>query len=150
MQHSFNDYITSVWKVLGLSLCDLQGNKCCPDVWLCSSRGSGPETLQQSSGLLVHRRHHLHPVSFSTLYFLVVVIVHHTTTKADNLYACGLCCSLCGYPPFFEENETRLFSKIMRAEYAFHSPFWDDISDSGIQNNRHLHECSLLKIEYRV
>lgn len=39
---------------------------------------------------------------------------------------------LCGYPPFFEENETLLFSKIMRAEYAFHSPFWDDISDSGI------------------
>uniref|UniRef100_A0A3Q4HZM9 Calcium/calmodulin-dependent protein kinase type 1G-like n=1 Tax=Neolamprologus brichardi TaxID=32507 RepID=A0A3Q4HZM9_NEOBR len=38
---------------------------------------------------------------------------------------------LCGYPPFFEENETRLFSKIMRAEYAFHSPFWDDISESG-------------------
>uniref|UniRef100_H3CK38 Calcium/calmodulin-dependent protein kinase IGa n=1 Tax=Tetraodon nigroviridis TaxID=99883 RepID=H3CK38_TETNG len=38
---------------------------------------------------------------------------------------------LCGYPPFFEENETLLFSKIMRAEYAFHSPFWDDISDSA-------------------
>uniref|UniRef100_A0A3P8U6E7 Calcium/calmodulin-dependent protein kinase IGa n=1 Tax=Amphiprion percula TaxID=161767 RepID=A0A3P8U6E7_AMPPE len=38
---------------------------------------------------------------------------------------------LCGYPPFFEENETRLFSKIMRAEYAFHSPFWDDISESA-------------------
>uniref|UniRef100_A0A3B5AE67 Calcium/calmodulin-dependent protein kinase type 1D-like n=1 Tax=Stegastes partitus TaxID=144197 RepID=A0A3B5AE67_9TELE len=38
---------------------------------------------------------------------------------------------LSGYPPFFEENETRLFSKIMRAEYAFHSPFWDDISESA-------------------
>ncbi|TWW62643.1 Calcium/calmodulin-dependent protein kinase type 1G, partial [Takifugu flavidus] len=38
---------------------------------------------------------------------------------------------LCGYPPFFEENETLLFSKIRRAEYAFHSPFWDDISDSA-------------------
>ncbi|KAJ4940067.1 hypothetical protein JOQ06_026377 [Pogonophryne albipinna] len=40
---------------------------------------------------------------------------------------------LCGYPPFFEDNETRLFSKIMRAEYAFHSPFWDDISESGMK-----------------
>ncbi|XP_069007890.1 calcium/calmodulin-dependent protein kinase IGa [Embiotoca jacksoni] len=38
---------------------------------------------------------------------------------------------LCGYPPFFEENETRLFSKIMRAEYTFHTPYWDDISDSA-------------------
>lgn len=38
---------------------------------------------------------------------------------------------LSGYPPFYEENETRLFSKIMKAEYAFHSPYWDDISESG-------------------
>ncbi|CAB1315348.1 unnamed protein product, partial [Coregonus sp. 'balchen'] len=38
---------------------------------------------------------------------------------------------LCGYPPFFEDNETRLFAKIMRADYAFHSPFWDDISESA-------------------
>ncbi|KAL3058000.1 hypothetical protein OYC64_010220 [Pagothenia borchgrevinki] len=47
---------------------------------------------------------------------------------------------LCGYPPFFEDNETRLFSKIMRAEYAFHSPFWDDISESAkdfIRNMMH-------------
>lgn len=39
--------------------------------------------------------------------------------------------SLCGYPPFYEETETRLFSKIMKAQYEFDSPFWDDISDSG-------------------
>lgn len=47
----------------------------------------------------------------------------------------SLCCRLCGYPPFFEENKTRLFSKIMRAEYAFHSPFWDNISESGIKTS---------------
>lgn len=40
-------------------------------------------------------------------------------------------CSLCGYPPFYEESETRLFSKIMKAHYEFDSPFWDDISESG-------------------
>lgn len=48
-----------------------------------------------------------------------------------------VCCRLCGYPPFFEENEKRLFSKIMRAEYAFHSPFWDDISESGMLTATH-------------
>ncbi|XP_057700987.1 calcium/calmodulin-dependent protein kinase type 1D-like [Corythoichthys intestinalis] len=47
---------------------------------------------------------------------------------------------LCGYPPFFEENETRLFSKIMRADYAFHSPFWDDISESAIDFIRNMME----------
>uniref|UniRef100_A0AAY4C8F8 Protein kinase domain-containing protein n=1 Tax=Denticeps clupeoides TaxID=299321 RepID=A0AAY4C8F8_9TELE len=38
---------------------------------------------------------------------------------------------LCGYPPFYEENETRLFSKIMKAEYTFHAPYWDEISESA-------------------
>lgn len=38
---------------------------------------------------------------------------------------------LCGYPPFYEESETRLFSKIMKAQYEFDSPFWDDISESA-------------------
>eukprot|EP00064_Thunnus_orientalis_P002380 superscaffoldBa00000170_g2387 len=47
---------------------------------------------------------------------------------------------LSGYPPFFEDNETRLFSKIMRAEYAFHSPFWDDISESAKDFIRHMME----------
>ncbi|XP_061906110.1 calcium/calmodulin-dependent protein kinase type 1D-like isoform X2 [Entelurus aequoreus] len=47
---------------------------------------------------------------------------------------------LCGYPPFFEENETRLFSKIMRADYAFHSPFWDEISESAIDFIRNMME----------
>lgn len=38
---------------------------------------------------------------------------------------------LCGYPPFYEENETKLYAKIMKAQYEFDSPFWDDISESG-------------------
>lgn len=38
---------------------------------------------------------------------------------------------LCGYPPFYEETESRLFSKIMKAQYEFDSPFWDEISESA-------------------
>ncbi|XP_053173439.1 calcium/calmodulin-dependent protein kinase IGb [Scomber japonicus] len=52
---------------------------------------------------------------------------------------------LCGYPPFYEESETRLFSKIMKAQYEFDSPFWDDISESAkdfirnmMQKNPHM------------
>ncbi|KTG36822.1 hypothetical protein cypCar_00015859 [Cyprinus carpio] len=47
---------------------------------------------------------------------------------------------LSGYPPFYEENETRLFSKIMKAEYAFHSPYWDEISESAKDFIRHMLE----------
>eukprot|EP00116_Pleurobrachia_bachei_P011825 sb/3472087/ len=38
---------------------------------------------------------------------------------------------LCGYPPFFDENDANLFAQIMRGDYEFDSPFWDDISDSA-------------------
>lgn len=39
--------------------------------------------------------------------------------------------SLCGYPPFYDENDAKLFEQILKAEYEFDSPYWDDISDSG-------------------
>ncbi|XP_056131124.1 calcium/calmodulin-dependent protein kinase type 1D-like [Lampris incognitus] len=61
------------------------------------------------------------------------VLAQKPYSKAVDCWSIGVITYilLCGYPPFFEENETRLFSKIMRAEYTFHSPFWDDISDSA-------------------
>ncbi|XP_053561307.1 caM kinase-like vesicle-associated protein [Bombina bombina] len=38
---------------------------------------------------------------------------------------------LCGYPPFYEETESKLFEKIREGSYEFESPFWDDISKSA-------------------
>ncbi|KAJ8260265.1 hypothetical protein GJAV_G00178980 [Gymnothorax javanicus] len=38
---------------------------------------------------------------------------------------------LCGYPPFYEDSETELFFKVLKAEYEFDSPFWDGISQSA-------------------
>lgn len=36
---------------------------------------------------------------------------------------------LCGFPPFFEENNTDLFNKIKAGEFDFPSPYWDDVSE---------------------
>ena len=35
---------------------------------------------------------------------------------------------LCGYPPFYSENNQDLFQQIMKGAYEFESPHWDDIS----------------------
>lgn len=35
---------------------------------------------------------------------------------------------LCGYPPFYNENDGRLFDSIMAGQYEFHTPYWDNIS----------------------
>ncbi|XP_076611657.1 calcium/calmodulin-dependent protein kinase type 1D-like [Chaetodon auriga] len=70
------------------------------------------------------------------------VLAQKPYSKAVDCWSIGVITYilLCGYPPFFEENETRLFSKIMRAEYAFHSPFWDNISESAKDFIRNLME----------
>ncbi|BHF59827.1 Calcium/calmodulin-dependent protein kinase type 1 [Sparganum proliferum] len=38
---------------------------------------------------------------------------------------------LCGYPPFYDENDQELFRQIRRVQYEFDSPYWDEISDSA-------------------
>ena len=38
---------------------------------------------------------------------------------------------LCGFPPFYEENNKILFEKIKNAEYEFPSPYWDHVSDTA-------------------
>lgn len=63
-------------------------------------------------------------------------------------------CSLCGYPPFYEESETRLFSKIMKAQYEFDSPFWDDISESGkwlfFSQTAYIYVCIYVYLEHSL
>ncbi|XP_037621035.1 calcium/calmodulin-dependent protein kinase IGa [Sebastes umbrosus] len=70
------------------------------------------------------------------------VLAQKPYSKAVDCWSIGVITYilLSGYPPFFEDNETRLFSKIMRAEYAFHSPFWDNISESAKDFIRNLME----------
>lgn len=33
-----------------------------------------------------------------------------------------------GYPPFYDESQARMFRKIKRGEFKFHSPMWDSVS----------------------
>ncbi|XP_028398176.1 calcium/calmodulin-dependent protein kinase type 1D-like isoform X2 [Dendronephthya gigantea] len=47
---------------------------------------------------------------------------------------------LCGYPPFYDEDDSTLFAQIMRAEYEFDAPYWDDISPSAKDLVGHLME----------
>jgi len=42
-----------------------------------------------------------------------------------------MCVSLCGYEPFYSDNEAEMFKKIMKCDYVFDSPWWDDVSDNA-------------------
>jgi calcium/calmodulin-dependent protein kinase I len=45
---------------------------------------------------------------------------------------------LCGYQPFYDENDNNLFSLIIKGDYEFDSPYWDEISDSAKDFISHL------------
>jgi len=45
---------------------------------------------------------------------------------------------LCGFPPFYAENNNKLFEKIMSGSYQFLSPYWDKVSESAKDLIRHL------------
>jgi len=45
---------------------------------------------------------------------------------------------LCGYPPFYDENDANLFAQILKGEFEFDSPYWDDISQDAKEFIRNL------------
>ncbi|XP_046895265.1 calcium/calmodulin-dependent protein kinase type 1B [Hypomesus transpacificus] len=53
--------------------------------------------------------------------------------KEVDLWALGVITYilLCGYPPFYDENDSHLYRQIIKAEYEFDSPYWDQISISA-------------------
>ncbi|XP_061731192.1 calcium/calmodulin-dependent protein kinase type 1 [Nerophis ophidion] len=61
------------------------------------------------------------------------VLAQKPYSKAVDCWSIGVISYilLCGYPPFYDENDAKLFEQILKAEYEFDSPYWDDISDSA-------------------
>ncbi|XP_018312660.1 calcium/calmodulin-dependent protein kinase type 1 isoform X2 [Mycetomoellerius zeteki] len=53
--------------------------------------------------------------------------------KAVDVWSIGVISYilLCGYPPFYDENDANLFAQILKGEFEFDSPYWDDISASA-------------------
>jgi len=53
--------------------------------------------------------------------------------KAVDVWSIGVISYilLCGYPPFYDENDANLFAQILKGEFEFDSPYWDDISEEA-------------------
>ena len=50
---------------------------------------------------------------------------------AVDIWACGIVfwLLLVGYPPFWDDDDAKLYSKITEGRYAMASPHWDHVSD---------------------
>ncbi|KAI6175836.1 Calcium/calmodulin-dependent protein kinase type 1 [Aphelenchoides bicaudatus] len=64
--------------------------------------------------------------------------------KAVDIWSIGVIgyILLCGYPPFYDENDANLFAQIIDGRYEFDSPYWDEISDSAKDFISHLMCCN--------
>ncbi len=38
---------------------------------------------------------------------------------------------LCGFPPFYDDNNAKLFQAIRAGEYDFPAPYWDNVSEAA-------------------
>ncbi|QSL67121.1 hypothetical protein MERGE_001510 [Pneumocystis wakefieldiae] len=61
------------------------------------------------------------------------IIKDQKYSKCVDMWAlgCVLYTFLCGFPPFYDENAQILSRKVARGEFAFISPWWDNISKSA-------------------
>ncbi|KAL7631844.1 UNVERIFIED_CONTAM: hypothetical protein RMT77_017854 [Armadillidium vulgare] len=61
------------------------------------------------------------------------VLAQRPYGKAVDVWSIGVIAYilLCGYPPFYDENDANLFAQILKGEFEFDSPYWDEISDSA-------------------
>eukprot|EP01121_Diplochlamys_sp_Union-15-3_P020598 TRINITY_DN8061_c0_g1_i1.p1 TRINITY_DN8061_c0_g1~~TRINITY_DN8061_c0_g1_i1.p1 ORF type:complete len:373 (+),score=90.70 TRINITY_DN8061_c0_g1_i1:3-1121(+) len=68
------------------------------------------------------------------------VLMSEKYDKSVDMWGVGIITYilLAGYPPFYAENDTALFEKIMNAEYDFDDECWDEVSDLAKDFIKHL------------
>lgn len=108
----------------------------CARVCVCLSLASSPgalgaETLREGRRCVGPGCHLLHPVSDHWEGSSSACLPPAGLGRFGQLADSSVGARLCGYPPFYDESDPELFSQILRANYEFDSPFWDDISESG-------------------
>mmetsp|Transcript_3976 Transcript_3976/g.5920 ORF Transcript_3976/g.5920 Transcript_3976/m.5920 type:complete len:500 (-) Transcript_3976:544-2043(-) len=68
-----------------------------------------------------------------TPYYIAPEVLGRHYTKACDIWSIGVIMYilLCGYPPFYGDNDTEIFASVQRGQFQFPSPEWDSISDEA-------------------
>ena len=84
-------------------------------------------------GLAVDARQYLTEVCGSPSYVAPEILRMDNYGLPVDVWSCGvvLYILLCQFPPFYGENTRKLFSKILKGEFTFPSPYWDGMSENA-------------------
>ncbi len=67
----------------------------------------------------------------SAVYLLRVYVVATCFLPLPSHCVCACPNSLCGFPPFYDENTSVMFAHIKAGDFDFPSPEWDEVSPDG-------------------
>jgi len=113
-----------------------------PENLLCSGSGSHETVKIADFGLskIFSDKEDLVTSCGTPGYVAPEVLMSESYDKAVDMWGIGIITYilLAGYPPFYAENDTALFEKIMNAEYDFDDECWDDVSDLAKDFIKHL------------
>lgn len=79
----------------------------------------------QSSGIM--------KTKVGTPYYVAPEVLNRHYTKFCDMWSIGVITYilLCGYPPFYGDSDTQIFSSVRAGKFDFPSPDWDDISEQA-------------------
>jgi len=68
-----------------------------------------------------------------TPYYVAPEVLSRHYTKACDVWSLGVIAyiMLCGYPPFYGNDENHIFAAVKAGKFKFHSPEWDHISEDA-------------------
>lgn len=73
--------------------------------------------------------------SLGVIFYILLYVCHCALLLRCSrpLSCCGCCCCVCrcGYPPFYGDTQSELFSSIKSGEFEFDDEDWGGISDTA-------------------
>lgn len=68
-----------------------------------------------------------------TAFFMAPEVISHDFTESCDMWSAGvmLYIMLCGYPPFYGENDKEILEAVIAGEFDFDDEVWDEVSDQA-------------------